>query len=359
MEIFKKLPLEKQAYLETIFQNCTEEVRYYMRLMEVGAERTLVRAGDKCTNIYIILTGKVTGIEWPMYGRAYPFKDYGPGDFFGEIECFAGLCNYRISVVTITKCEVLVIPSVFYMEGMQTDVDALYLRTQENMKRLITQTADARRYLFIEAKERRMPPYNLYIINGNIVRITDGRILMSLAELSTQALYSLSNSQHLTAETTSQIKSNAYSFGCTSAEVEVDIPMCTVKLLNIVNAHDAGTLINPALAEAQVHGGMSMGIGFGLSERLLFDARTGRAQNNNLPDCKLSTFMDHPRLKAVFVENPEPTSAFGTKALGEPPTCSVAPAIRNAVFHAVHVPVNAAPLNPHTLFQRFTEEGLL
>ena len=58
MEIFKKLPLEKQAYLETIFQNCTEEVRYYMRLMEVGAERTLVRAGDKCTNIYIILTGK-------------------------------------------------------------------------------------------------------------------------------------------------------------------------------------------------------------------------------------------------------------------------------------------------------------
>ena len=45
---------------------------------------------------------------------------------------------------------------------------------------------------------------------------------------------------------------------------------CKVKLLNLVNVHDCGTLINPALAEAQVHGGMSMAIGYGLSEELKF-----------------------------------------------------------------------------------------
>ncbi len=205
----------------------------------------------------------------------------------------------------------------------------------------------------------RMPPYNLDIADGSIVRTTDGRKLMTLGELSTEALYSLTNSQHLSAESTAQIKSNAYSFGCTIAEVEVDIPMCKVKLIDIVNAHDAGTLINPALAEAQVHGGMSMGIGYGMSERLIFDKKTGRALNNNLLDYKLSTFMDHPRLKAVFAENTEPTSAFGTKALGEPPACSVAPAIRNAVYQATGVGVNDAPVNPHNLFRRFTEEGLI
>ena len=106
----------------------------------------------------------------------------------------------------------------------------------------------------------RMPVFNLDIIDGNIVRTTDGRVLMSLAQVAEEALYSLSDSQHITAESTYQVKSNAYSFGCTIAEVEVDIPMCKTKLLNIVNCHDAGTLINPALAEAQVHGGMSMGI---------------------------------------------------------------------------------------------------
>ncbi len=77
----------------------------------------------------------------------------------------------------------------------------------------------------------RMQPYNLDIIDGNIVRLTDNRKLMTLGELSTEALYSTSHSKHLTAETTSQIKSNAYSFGCTIAEVEVDIPMCRVTLL--------------------------------------------------------------------------------------------------------------------------------
>lgn len=205
----------------------------------------------------------------------------------------------------------------------------------------------------------RMPPYNLDIVDGEIVRITDGRVMMTLGELSTQALYSLTDSQHLTAESTAQIKSNAYSFGCTIAEVEVDIPMCKVKLLDLVNVHDAGNLINPALAAAQVHGGMSMGIGFGLSEQLIFDEKTGRALNNNLLDYKLSTCMDHPRLKALFVENPEPTSSFGTKGLGEPPACSVAPAIRNAVYQATGVFVNKAPLNPHNLFGRFKEEGLL
>ncbi len=205
----------------------------------------------------------------------------------------------------------------------------------------------------------RMPPYNLDIVDGKIVRTTDGRELMTLGELSTEALYSLTNSQHLSAESTAQIKSNAYSFGCTIAEVEVDIPMCRVKLLDIVNVHDAGKLINPALAETQVHGGMSMGIGFGLSERLMFDEKTGRALNNNLLDYKISTFMDHPRLKALFVENPEPTSAFGTKSLGEPPACSVAPAIRNAVYQATGVGVNEAPVNPHNLFRRLKEEHII
>ena len=139
----------------------------------------------------------------------------------------------------------------------------------------------------------------------------------------------------------------------------MDIPMCKAKLLNVVNCHDAGKLINPALAEAQVHGGMSMGIGFGLSEKLLFDEKTGRPLNNNLLDYKLSTFLDHPTLKAEFVENSEPTSAFGTKALGEPPACSVAPAIRNAIFHATGVGVKNAPANPHNLFEAFKEAGLI
>lgn len=200
---------------------------------------------------------------------------------------------------------------------------------------------------------------NLDLVDGKIIRIADGRELMTLGELATEALYSLTHSQHITAESTYQIKNNAYSFGCTFAEVEVDIPACKVKLLNMINVHDCGRLINPALAEAQVHGGMSMGIGYGLSEQLLFDEKTGKPLNNNLLDYKLSTFMDHPRLQALFVENPEPTSPYGTKALGEPPACSPAPAIRNAILNATGVAINNAPMTPHVLFKEFSRARLI
>ena len=205
----------------------------------------------------------------------------------------------------------------------------------------------------------RMAPFEMDIVDGNIIRKNDGRVLMSLGELATEALYSLSHSEHITAESTYQTKTNAYSFGCSFAEVEVDIPLCKVKLLNIVNVHDCGRLINPALAEAQVHGGMSMAIGYGLSEQLLFDEKTGKPLNNNLLDYKLSTMMDHPDIAARFVENYEPTSAYGTKALGEPPACPGAPAIRNAILNATGVAINCAPITPHVLFARFKEEGLL
>ncbi len=204
----------------------------------------------------------------------------------------------------------------------------------------------------------RMPSFNLDIRDGKIVRTTDGRELMTLGELSTEALYSLSHSEHLTSESTYQIKSNAYSFGCCFAEVEVDIPMCKVKLVDIINVHDCGQLINPALAEAQVHGGMSMGIGYALSEQLLIDAKTGKTLNDNLLDYKLSTTMDHPHLEAQFVENYEPTSAFGTKSLGEPPACPVAPAIRNAILNATGVSMYQIPMTSQALFKRFKEEEL-
>jgi len=200
---------------------------------------------------------------------------------------------------------------------------------------------------------------NLDIADGNIIRTTDRSVLMSLAELAKRVQYDPVRSEHITAESTYTIRSNAYSFGCTFADITIDIPMCRIKVNRVLNVHDCGKLINPALAEAQVHGGMSMGLGFALSEQLLFDPKTGKPLNNNLLDYKLSTFMDHPELEAMFIENPEPTSPFGTKALGEPPACSMAPAIRNAVLAATGVAADTLPLNPHNLFRLFKEAGLI
>ncbi|GHT53815.1 xanthine dehydrogenase molybdenum-binding subunit XdhA [Spirochaetia bacterium] len=204
------------------------------------------------------------------------------------------------------------------------------------------------------------PVSNLDIVDGNIVLTShENQILCPLAELATETLYHVDHAEHLTAESTAQVKTNAFSFGCAFAEVEVDIPLGKIKLIDLVNVHDCGRLINPRLAEGQVHGGMSMAIGFGMYEQLLYDPKTGRLLNDNLLDYKLPTMLDHPHLEAQFVENYEPTNAYGTKALGEPPTVPGAAAIRNAVLHATGVGINKIPMTPHILFEEFKKAGLL
>ncbi|MCD7965283.1 MAG: xanthine dehydrogenase molybdenum-binding subunit XdhA, partial [Clostridiaceae bacterium] len=91
------------------------------------------------------------------------------------------------------------------------------------------------------------------IRNNVVVDKESGEKLLDMAELATTAFYSLDRSIHITAEATSHCKDNTFATGACFAEVEVDMPLGKVKVTNIVNVHDSGTLINPKLAEAQVH----------------------------------------------------------------------------------------------------------
>lgn len=192
-------------------------------------------------------------------------------------------------------------------------------------------------------------------------QITDkktGVALLPMEELAMTAFYSLDKSVHITAEATSHCKSNTFASGACFAEVEVDMPLGKVTVTNIINVHDSGILINPKLAQAQVHGGMSMGLGYGLCEEMLYDKK-GRPLNDNLLDYKLPTSMDTPDLHTDFVEIEDPTGPFGNKALGEPPAIPVAPAVRNAVLNATGIGFDKLPLEPQRLVARFKAEGLI
>ena len=182
---------------------------------------------------------------------------------------------------------------------------------------------------------------------------------ISLGNLALESYYSLGNSSVITAEVSEQVKKNTIATGCCFAEVEVDIKLGKIKILHIINVHDSGKLINPKLAEMQVQGGMSMGIGYGLSEQLILDEKTGRPLNGTLLDYKLMTMMDTPDIKADFVELDDPIGPFGNKALGEPPAIPGAPAIRNAVLHATGVAFNENPLTPQRLIYGFIKAGLI
>lgn len=209
--------------------------------------------------------------------------------------------------------------------------------------------------------------YARTLVPGNVDRLeledgyilADGKPAISLEDLAMESYYSLSNSSVLTAEVSRQVKKNTVASGCCFAEVEVDMKLGKIKVLDIVNVHDSGTLLNPQLAAMQVHGGMFMGIGYGVSEQLLIDEKTGRPLNGTLLDYKMMTMMDTPDLTAEFVELNDPMGPYGNKALGEPPAIPSAPAIRNAVLHATGIGFSEIPLTPQRLIDGFTKTGLI
>ncbi|MFI3252725.1 MAG: xanthine dehydrogenase subunit XdhA [Eubacteriales bacterium] len=202
------------------------------------------------------------------------------------------------------------------------------------------------------------PWETLDIRDNMVVEKATGEKVYTLGEVGLESFYSLSRAQHITAETTSQCKENTFATGATFVEVEVDIPLGKVEILKILNLHDSGTILNPQLAMGQVHGGMSMGLGYALGEELLYDDK-GKPLNDNLLDYKLPTALDTPDLEVEFIQKADETGPYGNKALGEPPAIAPAPAVRNAVLQATGVGIMSLPLHPEKLVLAFAEAGLL
>lgn len=202
------------------------------------------------------------------------------------------------------------------------------------------------------------PTEEMDVAHDHIVEKATGKELLDMETLALTAFYSLERSEHITAEVTNQCRDNSFSSGCCFVEVEVDMPLGQVTVKDIVNVHDSGMLINPELAEAQVHGGMSMGLGYGLSEEFLYND-AGRPLNDNLLDYKIPTAMDTPDLHVKFIQLEDPTGPYGNKSLGEPPAIPVAPALRNAVLHATGVAMDTIPMTPQRLIEAFQAKGLI
>ncbi len=134
-------------------------------------------------------------------------------------------------------------------------------------------------------------------------------------------------------------------FMASFAEVAVDIETGFVKVLRYVAAVDCGTPINPKMAEGQVEGAIANGIGYALTEEMLFSSR-GRVRNPNLFDYKIPGSLDMPDLEVILVDSYEPTGPLGAKSVGEIAINAPIPTIANAIYDAVGVRLRRTPFTP-------------
>lgn len=197
---------------------------------------------------------------------------------------------------------------------------------------------------------------NLTMAEGCIREGGDAPRSLPLAELAASLPAGTLKSSN--ANTSKPDEKSLKTFAVQCAEVEVDLDTAEVTILRLVCAPDCGTVINPLLADSQVIGGATQGVGFAMSEGRVMDSRSGLVLNANLEDYLLPTMRDVPPITHAVVNFPDYSeNQLGVKGLGEPPLIATAPAILNAVHDAIGLRVRTLPLNRKTLLDLISETG--
>ena len=125
-----------------------------------------------------------------------------------------------------------------------------------------------------------------------------------------------------------------WAYGFHAAIVEVDPQLCTVRFLRYVCLHDCGKMINPAIVEGQIRGGVAQGIGGALYERVEYD-EDGNPRNANFMDFLMPYATEVPEVEIIHFETPSPLNPLGVKGVGEAGVIAVGPAVVGAIEEAL------------------------
>ena len=141
-----------------------------------------------------------------------------------------------------------------------------------------------------------------------------------------------------------------FGFGAQVVEVEVDEVTGKVEVAEVWSAHDVGRAVNPALVEGQIHGSVVQGLGYALTEELVWDG--GDLINPTMMDYKVPGMADVPQgIHAILLENPEPGAPFGARGVGEHALIGTAPAVTGAIAHATGARMNRLPATPERVLR--------
>ena len=128
-----------------------------------------------------------------------------------------------------------------------------------------------------------------------------------------------------------------------------------VRVLDSVQAADAGVVINPAQVRGQVEGAVAQGIGFVLTEN--FHVDDGVMTNPSLRNYRIPTYADTPRTEVLLVDSTDSVGPMGAKGIAECGINPVAPALANAIARATGVRYRSLPLTPERIYGRLGDGG--
>ena len=145
-------------------------------------------------------------------------------------------------------------------------------------------------------------------------------------------------------------------FGAHFVEVAVDVDTAEVRVRRMLCVCAAGRILNPKSARSQVIGGMVMGTGAALMEKLSVDTRRGFFVNHDLAGYEVPVHADIPHQEVIFLDEVDPMSSpMKAKGVGELGICGVGAAVANAIYNATGIRVRDYPITLDKLLERMPD----
>ncbi len=148
--------------------------------------------------------------------------------------------------------------------------------------------------------------------------------------------------------------SGCYAFASQAVEVEVDTLTGKVNVLNVYVSQDVGKVLNPLGLEGQIEGGVVMGLGYALTEEMIYEK--GQLMNPSFHDYKVPTSTDIPEIHFHPIETNEASGPYGAKGMAEAPLVPTPAAIANAVSNILDVEINSLPITPEKVLRAIHEK---
>jgi carbon-monoxide dehydrogenase large subunit len=156
---------------------------------------------------------------------------------------------------------------------------------------------------------------------------------------------------------TGQYQPYEWTFGAQGCDIAIEKATGQIKVLHVVTALDVGRVINPETIRGQIYGGVVMGIGATLKEKIVFDEK-GIMRTTNLKRYQIPTIADMPeKYTCILIENPQPDGPFGARPMAEHPIIGVPPAILNAFQHTTGVSLTKLPVTPERVLKVLTSRS--
>src|SRR5919108_2838850 len=198
--------------------------------------------------------------------------------------------------------------------------------------------------LGVVAQGMEMKPDELTLANGFVIhrptkrRISFADIVKAKGEpINVKGYYKSSEKAH-DASVSAQI-----------AEVHIDPETGQITLRQMTSAHTTGKVINPLMHQGQIDGGVVFGLGYALTEEVLFDG--GKVSTTNFGEFKIPNIMDVPPFKSAVMETvPQGPGPYNSLAIGEVANVPVAAAVANAVADACGVRITDLPVTSEKVY---------